>query len=67
MTGVTLLRRYPADKVGIFCFSIVESSPGSPVVFHQDRRNLTQDGETVANLQVIKPQWLPVGAPVYRV
>lgn len=32
------------------------------MVFHQDQRNLTQDGETVANLQVIKPQWFPVGA-----
>lgn len=29
--------------------------------FHHDPDNLMQDGETAANLQVIKPQWFTVG------
>lgn len=77
VTDVTPPRGYRRNKAApcvffvLFFFSprLGKTLRTRPVcAFHHDPDNLMQDGETAANLQVIKPQWFTVGtAPVCTV
>lgn len=72
VTDVTPLHRYRRNKALPRVHFVLFFSPPPPrlgktlrvcpvCAFHHDPDNLMQDGETAANLQVIKPQWFTVG------
>lgn len=73
VTDVTPLHRYRRNKalacVHLFFFfqCLGKTLCVCPVcAFHHDPDNLMQDGETAANLQVIRPQWFTVGTASVR-